>query len=765
MKKIVYQLWVLVALLLWSIPLHAQNETECNPLEGLPVAQGEVLFNYGSVTNAFNFTNRSDNTIGQPLVGRGINQGFISEFGFWARFLVPPQPPAVLASQGDFPDRVQINWSTDDLSSKPTDGYIIKRDGAFLAAVDGLTTQFIDFNVQAGEFYEYSIQGRNQFGTGSPGSSIGFVNPNGVVTGKIETFSGNPVANAIVTLEPTVGKSLSFDGVQDYLCVSYDESLPTDMWTLGAWVQIGDGNDEGGIIDLGSDLNKNYWLHTTAAGSPKGIIAGVGDGTPHEIEVTFDEDPDDWHHVAMVYSGGKMIVYVDGMYRASMAAAMDTTAALFHIGSNRDQSSYFAGGIDDVRIYNKPLTQTDILLGKDITASSLTPGLVGYWKFDEGMGDRAFDISVNELHAAIEGATFSDDDAGVLNGGMTDVGGYYAIEGINYSEEQTFQAEAAKNFYQHTSIEFNGAFESYANLTTFDLPDTATIEISVQPFDVQSRQTLLSQGTAFELFIENGFFQLTLNGNTQTLGPATNDFQHIALLMNGGTNEVAYYNNGSLVSTLTGYTIGADYGTAPWQLAANGGNTPMDFYTGLIDEVAFFDTLVNLPTLQIHASPLTGDGIESGIDGGDGNLLVWFPLDEGEGTEIDDYGPMLTGTGEITEATFSIVAYRQATTPHVFRPSERVVNINPSATAIGNIDFVDESTVTISGVVRFSNTFCYQDSVQLLVNGVPNFPPIYTNSEGRFVGDFEPGSNIMLTPIFPDSTHIFSPTFFEVRRI
>ncbi|MEM9836499.1 MAG: LamG-like jellyroll fold domain-containing protein [Bacteroidota bacterium] len=278
-------------------------------------------------------------------------------------------------------------------------------------------------------------------------------------------------------------------------------------------------------------------------------------------------------------------------------------------------------------------------------------------------------------------------------------------------------------------------------------------------------RVIRSKGCNLELYLENASFFLTLNGNTQALGPATNEFQHLALLLNGGTNEVAYVKNGSLVTTLTGMTTAADYSTSPWQLAAKGGDTPTDFYTGLIDEVAFFDTLVSLPDLQIHASPLTGDNVISGIDAGDASLLVHFPLDEGVGTEIEDYGARMTGAGEMVNGSWSIMAYRQEEFPHEFAPNQRVVNINPSNTAIGNIDFVDESTVQISGVVRFSNTFCYQDSVELYVNGLPAFPRIFTDSDGRFVGDFEPGRNIELTPVFTDSTHTFFPGFFETRKI
>jgi hypothetical protein len=452
------------------------------------------------------------------------------------------------------------------------------------------------------------------------------------------------------------------------------------------------------------------------------------------------------------------------LYKGDIRAPIDTTAALFHMGSDHGQANYFKGKLDDVRIYNRPLTQTELLLTKDITVAGNTESLVAYWKFDEGRGRNAFDLTDNAIDAAIEGATFSADAATVLNAGRTDASGYYFIEGVNYSEAQTFEVTPSKNFYNHQSLEFNAAYNAYADLTTFDLPDTASIELSVHPFDTVSRQTLLNQEGVFELFIDGGSFMLTLNGDTRTLGPATADFQYLALTMDGATDEVNYYRNGTLVATFSGWSMEADYGGSPWRLGAGGSSgAPDNFFTGLIDEVAFFSEVIDLPTLQRHASPLANEN--SGVNSGEGNLLVHFPLDEGEGTEVEDYGPMMTGMGTVHDATFSIIAFRQVTQPHEFSPSRRLVNLTNSSTAVGNVDFTDQSTVTISGVVRFSNTFCYQDSVELLVNGLSTVPAIYTDSAGRFVGDFEPGANVILTPRYADSTHKFMPTFFEARKL
>jgi Secretion system C-terminal sorting domain len=175
--------------------------------------------------------------------------------------------------------------------------------------------------------------------------------------------------------------------------------------------------------------------------------------------------------------------------------------------------------------------------------------------------------------------------------------------------------------------------------------------------------------------------------------------------------------------------------------------------------VAFYHSVLSVANIQLNASPF-GSG---GTDVANPYLISYFSLDEGDGTELVDYGPAMSGIGTVFNAPFSIITYRQEATPNLFQPSQRVVNINQSSTAASGIDFVNQSTVTISGVVRFENTFCYQQEVEILVNGQSYFPQIFTDVNGRFVADFEPGVTVTLTPRYGD--HRFSPGFFQVRRL
>ena len=755
-------------LCLLSLPLTAQSEENCDPVDGRPVAKTTVTISYGATAGARDRDRTTESTLllGQPTIGAGYGDEVRTDLGFYARFLLPPAAPYVRATQGEFPDRIQVSWKTDLLSTQSTDGYVVQRDGAFLAEVDAQTTTYIDFNVQAGERYTYTIIGRNDFGRGLPGDDVGFTNPNGVVTGQITTRTGNPVAGAYVTLEPTVGTSLAFDGVDDYVCLTYDSTLASPQFTVSTYVKLASNDAAGTLLDRGKDLNANYWLQTIGGGQA-GVVFGIGNGSgATELTIPFDSLPGAWHHVAFVYNGSAVVGYLDGEYAGAMRGGLSTARALFHLGNSRAEDAYFYGSIDDLRIYDLALSQTEILQGKDLAASPNTPGLRAYWKFDEGIGRKVFDIAGRDIDGELEnGATFSSDAAPILNAGVTDAGGFYTIQGVNYADAPTLTARPQKFFYDHASLEFSAANESRVDLPGFDLPDTATIEVALQPFEVESKQTILAQaGGAVSVYINEGQIWLATGSGTAALGPATTQMQHWALRMDALAGRTEFYRNGNLSNTVNLAHRPGVVDSTGWWLGTRSGE-PVEALTGIIDEVAVFDTLLTNALLEIHASPLAAEGIQSGISAGNGNLVAFFPLDEGSQNLVEDYGPNMLGFGTVYDAVWSVSAYRQVRTPHLFRPSERVVNLNSSSTAVGDIDFVDESTVPVSGVIRFSDTYCYQDSVQILVNGSPAVPPVFSDASGRWVIDLEPGADVRLSPHYPDTTHMFLPGTFRARRI
>ena len=69
-----------------------------------------------------------------------------------------------------------------------------------------------------------------------------------------------------------------------------------------------------------------------------------------------------WTHVALTYDGATLRLYVNGTQVATPATtgAIQATDSPLWIGGNNPYGEYFQGLIDEVRVYNRALTQADI---------------------------------------------------------------------------------------------------------------------------------------------------------------------------------------------------------------------------------------------------------------------------------------------------------------------------------------------------------------------------------------------------------------------
>ncbi|MGK0315848.1 MAG: hypothetical protein ACI86M_002080 [Saprospiraceae bacterium] len=766
MKNILYSLFMGGIFLCFAMTAIGQDSPNCATVSVDNQLTGSALFNYGSATNSFNQDYRVSVTIGLPVVGTSINEESFHGFGYWTRFLLSPQAPLVRASEGELVDRIEINWALDPLSPVATNGYKIYRDGNLLATVDGNTDSYIDFNVIAGIFYTYEVSGINTFGQGPRNSTLGFLNPNGVVTGQVKSFGGNPVFGAIVTLSPSLGSSIRLNGTDDMAFAEFDTLFSSEQFTVSAWVKFDGSNDDKGILDFGSSQNKNWWLHTMESGAGTGVTFGMGDGAGStDLSYAFPVGTEeDWHFIAATYNGSSLILYGDGELISSEVATIVSDSIPMFFGKKDTESGFFKGNIDDVRIYDRQLSQTELQMFKNRTVPADAEGLVSYWKFDEGIGNKSFDQSQLKSTVYFCGAQFTSDRADIVNAGLTDETGFYKIAGVNYGGGNTFTVRPDKSFYYNQSLEYNGQNGSYTSLTDVQLGDTSAISITFKAFDFSaSKKVLLDHdingSENFQLSITGNNLSASIDGNPETIiGTIGTDFNQVILLLakTGSGTDVSLYNNGVFQQQI-------NVSGQPTELITDnvwtvGGNLSSgsygDYFTGLIDEVAIYDQHIDTSTIETSAAV--------GTDPVQANLQAYFNFNEGSGEEISDMGLGRSGYGQTVNTLWSTVAKIEETFPHEFLPSSRLVTLDPSNTSVDQVDFTDLSSIPVSGYARYEGTNCFIPGVEILVNGQSHTPQILTDADGKWSGDFEPGSTILLSAIYEE--HMFSQPW-ELRNL
>jgi hypothetical protein len=178
-----------------------------------------------------------------------------------------------------------------------------------------------------------------------------------------------------------VGRALSFDGVDDWVTIidgAADTPLDlTSGMTLEAWVNPGAMNGWETVImkerGAASSQAQSYALYAAnGAGAPPSGVARVGTADRTVVGTT-PLAAGTWTHIATTYDGVTQRIFVNGVQASSrpQAGAMTVGNQPLRIGGNQVFSGEFYNGlIDNVRVYNRALSATE--LGEEITAAGGT---------------------------------------------------------------------------------------------------------------------------------------------------------------------------------------------------------------------------------------------------------------------------------------------------------------------------------------------------------------------------------------------------------
>jgi len=119
----------------------------------------------------------------------------------------------------------------------------------------------------------------------------------------------------------------------------------------------------------------------------------------------------EWQHVAGVYGSGMITLYKNGVEIASAPQTGNVTNVDVLLLGIWDTS--FQGRIDEVRIWNIARGGDEIQADMHIKLEGNEPGLVAYWNFDEGEGQKASDVTPNHNDGRL-GSTPGDDESDPL---------------------------------------------------------------------------------------------------------------------------------------------------------------------------------------------------------------------------------------------------------------------------------------------------------------------------------------------------------------
>ena len=266
---------------------------------------------------------------------------------------------------------ITSNWSnTTQCTGEPT------------PQVSGTNQAFAVTNLIANTTYYFAIKTGDESGNQSnisnvvsaktidAGSTVGLVGEWKFEEGSGTTAndtSGNSnkgtLVNSPAWVTGKVGKALEFNGTNKYVSINNTSSLNIkNAITLEALVKTDVITQDGGptrrVIDKGV-----YLLAASDKSYIKIYIGGVGKSVEKAWTVI---DIGKWHHIVGTYdsAGGtnNLKLYQDGILVAqtTVTGNIDTNTSILNIGRQGITTGRFDGMIDEVRVYNRALSSSEV---------------------------------------------------------------------------------------------------------------------------------------------------------------------------------------------------------------------------------------------------------------------------------------------------------------------------------------------------------------------------------------------------------------------
>jgi hypothetical protein len=226
--------------------------------------------------------------------------------------------------------------------------------------------------VEPGSDRDVSGSGGTGGGAGGSGGSlpapVAYYPFDGTADDAANDYDGTLQGPGYVNGQSGFGFALSFDG-DDYVRVPDDPALDlTGALTVAAWVRpdAGIGGYSRAVSREQSGVgNRQYNLGVDATATYPRTVVDTTSTNSVDVVGSTDVVDGDWHHVATTFDATDGLrLYVDGVEEdyAPASSPLVSRAADLVVGApaQREGSYYFDGLVDEVRVYDRALTASEV---------------------------------------------------------------------------------------------------------------------------------------------------------------------------------------------------------------------------------------------------------------------------------------------------------------------------------------------------------------------------------------------------------------------
>lgn len=378
------------------------------------------------------------------------------------------------------------------------------------------------------------------------------------------------------------GSALKFDGVNSYITIADSDSLDTTgQMSIGFWLKRDMSNQQTDqtrtsiLFKLEVDVgDKRNGYSVDILNSDNRIQTFYGQNDLYDSGTSNSAITDNnWHHILITRSGVTENIYIDGKLDKQNTfsnAIWNAASQDIIISYNSWARNRFAGLIDELKIWDYALTPRQVAMEYNAGAP------IGYWKFDEGEGETAYDYSGNGNNGTV----------------------YIGSGGSQTSTSTAWSNGSAGKI--NGSLNFDGTddYINAGNDSSLDITDSITISAWIKPAVTSSWNTVVVKGgwsSAYWMNVRNNYLQVYLDGvvdafidDTTPIG--TGSWRHVAITYDkdGGPNNLKLFVDGKNVKSGT-YTGTITSVPSKSLYIGRDGSTGAYTFDGQIDEVKIWN--------------------------------------------------------------------------------------------------------------------------------------------------------------------------------
>lgn len=181
-------------------------------------------------------------------------------------------------------------------------------------------------------------------------------------TNDLSLNSNNAVNNGATLTTDRFGNSnsaYSFNGINNKIILPVGFTTGSAPKSFAVWFYLNIGSYNW-ILDGGSSINGNSFGLFWNTNATINKLTFHGDGANYDYEfanINFNQ----WCHTVITYDGTSVKAYLNDIYIGSISTTLSTfNTPVINVGCRNNNTGYFLGKIDDIGIWNRPLTPCEI---------------------------------------------------------------------------------------------------------------------------------------------------------------------------------------------------------------------------------------------------------------------------------------------------------------------------------------------------------------------------------------------------------------------